>query len=132
MSRVQINAYACKFRLLQYGLVEELAVLEGMEIRKISSESKEGEDSESGEDEDAEDFMKRRNTFVRRSIRKAESQRPPSGSLELKDPVAAELRRTAVREFLGDISSVKKCTSCSGYVAAIPFFYISIKKDSMC
>lgn len=112
MSRVQINAYICKLRLLQHGLIEEVAVLEKMEIRKTAS--REGEGSESGEDEDQEDFMDRRIKFVRRSIRRAASQRKSQDTLGLKDPVVAEQRRTTVREFLRDISSVNKCTSCSG------------------
>ena len=91
-----------------------MATLEKMEIRSGPSQAEEGEGVDSDEGEDQEDFMKRRNTFVRRCIRKAVSQRKSQSTPVLKDPIAAEQRRTLVREFLKDISSVNKCSSCSG------------------
>lgn len=113
MSRVQVNEYVCKLKLLQHGLIEDMATLEKMEIRKGTFNPNE-EGSDSGEGEDQEDFMKRRHTFVRRCIRRAVSQQKSQGTTGLKDPLAAEQRRTIVREFLKDISVVNKCSSCSG------------------
>lgn len=113
MSRVQVNEYICKLRLLQHGLIGDVEALDKMEIRRVTLRSKEGEGSDS-EGEDQEDFMKRRNTFVRRCIRRAASQRKSQGASGLKDPIAAEQRRTIVREFLKDISTVNKCSNCSG------------------
>ncbi|PGH11033.1 hypothetical protein AJ80_07309 [Polytolypa hystricis UAMH7299] len=114
MSRMDLNTYACKLRLLQYGLVEEAAAVNNMEMRKGKSNNA-GSDSDDSEDEDAEDFAQRRNAYVKRCINSALSQRQDRGYFQgAKNPVAAEQRRTLVREFLKEICAVKKCASCSG------------------
>ncbi|WEW54914.1 DNA-directed RNA polymerase [Emydomyces testavorans] len=114
MSRVQINTYACKLRLLQYGLVEDAAMVGTMELRK-GKRNKEDADSESSEDEDEEALMDRRNAFVRKCISKNAAHREGKSHMQMtKDPVAAEMRRNVVRDFLKDVVSTKKCTSCSG------------------
>lgn len=74
-----------------------------------------GSDSEDSDDEDEDDLIKRRNAFVKKSIlnlpRESRSQ---AYMLRSKNPVAAELRREIVREFLKDVSSAKKCAACNG------------------
>jgi DNA-directed RNA polymerase I subunit RPA1 len=111
IARVQVNAYVCKLRLLQYGLVDEVAEIDAMALKKDKKSGKDGEESGS-EDEDPDDLMERRSAFVKRCIRKAQAQ----GKIQslLKDPVAAEFRRALVKEFFKDIGGMKKCTSCSG------------------
>ncbi|KAJ9298020.1 hypothetical protein DTO271D3_1947 [Paecilomyces variotii] len=115
MSRVQINAYTCKLRLLQYGLVDEVAAIDDMGLNKTSGKSKKaGEESEE-EEEDAEDLMARRLAFVKRAISRAQKEGKVQGFMTgAKSPVAAEQRRVVVKEFFKEIASVKKCTSCSG------------------
>jgi DNA-directed RNA polymerase I subunit RPA1 len=124
MSRTQVNAYTCKLRLLQYGLVDEVAVLESSGLKKDKKKSaKDADDSES-EDEDENDLVKRRNGFVKKSIREAQAAGKLKGLMAgAKNPIAAEQRRAVVREFFKDIVSIKKCANCSGYVAmSFPLF----------
>ncbi|KAB8211273.1 Largest subunit RPA1 of eukaryotic RNA polymerase I RNAP I N-terminal domain protein [Aspergillus parasiticus SU-1] len=116
MSRTQVNAYTCKLRLLQYGLVDEVAVLESMELKKGSKKSaKDGEESEDDGDEDEDDLVKRRNVFVRKAIREAQASGKLKGLMAgAKNPIAAEQRRAVVRDFFKDIVGIKKCANCSG------------------
>ena len=122
LSRVGINAYECKLRLLQYGLVDEAGAIESMGTGKTDKKksAKDG-DGSSSEDEDEEDLIDRRNAFVKKCIREAQV----SGKLKdvmagAKNPIATEQRRTVVKEFFREIVSCKKCTNCSGYVKALP------------
>jgi DNA-directed RNA polymerase I subunit RPA1 len=112
LARVQINAYICKLRLLQYGLVDDVAQIDTV-MRNTSSAPEEGED-DSDNEEDPESVMERRLKFVKERIRKAQKHGQNEGLIAgAKDPVAAEHRRELVKEFLKDIVAVKKCTSCS-------------------
>lgn len=123
MSRVQINAYICKLRLLQYGLVDEVATIDTMGSDKGAGKPKKGAEDSGSEEEDTDDLMERRNAFVKRCIRKAQMEGKIQGFMTgSKSPIAAERRREVVKEFFKDIVSVKKCTSCSGYVFCA--FYI--------
>lgn len=118
MSRVQINTYVCKLRLLQYGLVDEAGVIDSMGTGKTDKKKLKDEGSDS-EDEDEEDLIERRNTYVKKCIREAQaSGRLKSLMAGAKNPIATEQRRTVVKEFFKDIVSFKKCTNCSGYVDA--------------
>ncbi|KAK2737010.1 hypothetical protein FQN55_001342 [Onygenales sp. PD_40] len=111
MSRADLKSYTCKLKLLQYGLVEEVAVIDNMSVRK-GKDNNAGSGSEDSEDEDEEDFVRRRDNYVKRCI---SGRNKDQGFLSgAKNPAAAELRRSIVREFLKDISAVKKCASCSG------------------
>jgi DNA-directed RNA polymerase I subunit RPA1 len=113
LSRSQINIYACKLRLLRYGLVEEATTVGAMELRK--GKGGKGSDSEDSEDEDEDDLIKRRNAFVKKCIHNLPPEsRSQTHMLRSKNPVAAELRRDTVRDFLKEVSSAKKCATCSG------------------
>lgn len=121
MSRVQTNAYVCKLRLLQYGLVDEYGAIDGMGPVKGDKKksAKDGEGS-SDEDDDDDDLIERRNTYVKKCIREAQA----SGRLKdvmagAKNPIATEQRRTVVKEFFREVVSFKKCTNCSGYVGKL-------------
>lgn len=116
MSRTQVNAYTCKLRLLQYGLVDEVAALESMELKKGSKKSaKDGDESEDDGDEDEDDLVKRRNVFVKKAIREAQASGKLKGLMAgAKNPIAAEQRRAVVRDFFKDIVGIKKCANCSG------------------
>lgn len=133
MSRVQINAYVCKLRLLQYGLVDEVSVIESMESagKKVP---KKGEASSDEDEDDEDDLMTRRNAYVKRRIREAQSENKPVGLMTgAKNPVAAEKRRALIREFFKDIVAIKKCTSCSGYAIILQLSIFSLyRQDIMC
>lgn len=117
MPRIHLNTYACKLRLLQYGLVEEAAAIKSINMQKGGKSAKDGNgsDADSSEDEDPDDFVKRRDAHVKRCIKNAieanKGQFPFHGA---KNPVAAEQRKSLIRDFLKDVSAVKKCGSCSG------------------
>ena len=118
MSRVQINSYACKLRLLQYGLVDEAGVIHTMGAGKGASKKKGKATEDSGsENEDEEDIMAKRNAYVKRCIRETQTGGKLKGLMAgSKNPIAAEQRRETVKEFFKDIVAAKKCTSCSGCV----------------
>lgn len=114
LSRLQINGYVCKLKLLQYGLVEEAVVVGEMEIQKGKG-NKAGSDDDD-EDEDDEDLIARRNAYVRKCIAKVpvEIKAQQYHLQGKKSPVAAEKRRELVREFLKEVTAAKKCASCQG------------------
>ena len=118
MTRFNINTYTCKLRLLQYGLVDEVAVIDSMAHKRVEKKktAKDGEGS-SSEDEDDDDIIERRNSYVKKCIRQAQADGRLKGLMAgAKNPLAAEQRRALVREFFKDIGSPSKCASCSGYV----------------
>ncbi|KAL5364699.1 hypothetical protein BJX96DRAFT_138163 [Aspergillus floccosus] len=117
MSRTQINAYECKLRLLQYGLVDELVELDQIRSGKDTKKSRKGGDGSGSEDEDMddEDIIARRNAFVKKSIREAQATGKLQGVLSgAKNPLAAEQRRAVIGEFFKAIVAIKKCANCSG------------------
>lgn len=128
MSRLQINAYACKLRLLQYGLVDEVAVIDTMSAGKADKKKGAKDDDDSGsEGEDEENLIARRNAYVRRCVRDAQVGGKLKGLMSgSKNPVAAEQRRATVKDFFKDVAAVKKCATCHGYVVvlAIPAHFV--------
>lgn len=117
MARAQINAYVCKLRLLQYGLVSEARQIDEMGTAQSPKSKKLSADDSTGEDEDEDDLMARRNSFVKKAIRHAQANGSLKGFMAGgKNPIAAEQRREIIKQFFKDIVAVKKCTSCSGYV----------------
>ncbi|EQL34358.1 hypothetical protein BDFG_03717 [Blastomyces dermatitidis ATCC 26199] len=114
MSRADIKSYTCKLRLLQYGLVEEAAAIDNMEARRGTNNDAGSESGES-EDEDEEDFVRRRDAYVKRCIQQVLARSKHQEFLHgAKNSAAVEQRRNIVRGFLKDITAVKKCASCSG------------------
>ncbi|KAI1915489.1 hypothetical protein LOZ61_001683 [Ophidiomyces ophidiicola] len=114
MSRLQINKYVCKLRLLQYGLVEDAAAVGNMELERGTRKG-DGEDSDSSEEEDEMDLIDRRNAFVRKCISNITTRGNDQNRGRMtKNPVVAEMRRNTVHDFLKDVTNTKKCTSCSG------------------
>jgi DNA-directed RNA polymerase I subunit RPA1 len=115
MSRVQVKAYICKLRLLQYGLIDDVAVIDEIGTGKISGESEEHAGDSGREQEDPDDLMDRKIAYVKRCIHKAQRQGRIQGlAIGAKNPIAVEKRRALVKEFFRDIVSLKKCTSCNG------------------
>lgn len=120
MGRNQVNMYTCKLRLLQYGLTDEVAIVDTMgSVKGGKSKATKGKEQESDDDDelDDEDFMQKRTDYVTRRIQEAKK----SGKLEGlmtggQNPIAAEARRELIKTFLKDINSYKKCVNCSGYV----------------
>ncbi|KAF7505883.1 hypothetical protein GJ744_012418 [Endocarpon pusillum] len=121
----QINLFTCKLRLLQYGLVEELTELEDMHTVKVASAGRmvngnagqagdEIQEAGSDEDEDEEDFLQRREEFVRRRITKARKGDREGIYALLRNPVAVAERKVVIKTFLLAIARVKQCHFCKG------------------
>ncbi|PKY08955.1 beta and beta-prime subunits of DNA dependent RNA-polymerase [Aspergillus campestris IBT 28561] len=117
ISRVQINKYACKLRLLQYGLIDEAAAIDemGAGAGGKSKGGKKGDASGSEEEDDDDDIIARRATYVKKSIREAQASGKLKGLMNgSKNPIAAENRRVLISEFFKEIVGVKKCAHCKG------------------
>lgn len=121
MPRLEINRYACMLKLLQFGLVAEAETIRDMQQTGKAGRKNKGEgeditmiDAMSEEEEDPEDFMDRRNAFVRKSIRRFLARKEEIGPAGLKSPAAAEARRALVKEFMLSMVNVKKCSTCKG------------------
>src|SRR2546423_5062246 len=121
MPRYQIDLVVFKLKLLQYGLLEELRVLERMHIKskerfggRVDGDMVNGTLSDGGEDEDLEVFAGRQRDFVKKSITRARKRNREERSALLRNPAALAERRAVVSDFLREIARVKKCSSCSG------------------
>ncbi|KAK2739653.1 hypothetical protein FQN57_006485 [Myotisia sp. PD_48] len=114
MSPIQINSYACRLRLLQYGLVDEAHTVGKMELQK-GPRNADSSGSDDSDDEDDEDLIRRRNAYVKKCLSGLPIEKKTGNYLQIvKNPTAAEQRRNVVRDFLRDACAAKKCASCSG------------------
>jgi DNA-directed RNA polymerase I subunit RPA1 len=111
MSRKEINRYLCKLRLIQHGLVGAAEEVENIEV---SPQSQEAGDSNSEEEAESaiDNVIRRRNAFVKKSI-KAAKESPWEWQREKNEGVA-EARRVVVKAFLKQITSSKNCGNCGG------------------
>jgi DNA-directed RNA polymerase I subunit RPA1 len=120
MGRNQVNMYTCKLRLLQYGLVDEVAVVDAMgAVKGAKSKATKGkeDDSDDSDDPDDDDYMQKRADYVTRRIREAKKEGKLDGLMPGgQNPIAAEARRELIKAFFKDINGFKKCVGCSGYV----------------
>lgn len=114
--------YTCKLRLLQFGLVDEVAVVESMgSVKGATSKPGKGNGDDSEDEEDDESMMEKRLAYVDRSINEAKKDGRLVGLMAgAKNPIAAEQRRDLVKNFLKDINSNRKCANCNGYVRNHP------------
>ncbi|KKK14769.1 hypothetical protein P175DRAFT_0522137 [Aspergillus ochraceoroseus IBT 24754] len=119
MSRTQVNSYACKLRLLQYGLVDASEEIDRMGSKspkqRKTTKNADGSGDEEEEDEDEDDMISRRNAYAKKCIREAQA----AGLLKdilagAKNPLALEKRRDLIKEFFKDVVAARKCANCSG------------------
>lgn len=110
--------YSCKLRLLQYGLTDEVAVVDGMGTikgAKAKTAKATADDSEDDEEDDDESIMGKRSAYVEKAIKEAKKSGKLDGLMAgAKNPIAAEHRRELVKTFLKDITSNRKCANCNG------------------
>lgn len=111
MPRIEINAFACKLRLLQYGLVDQTA--------KIDMIGEDAQDAAVDADEkgnvDPQTKMELRNKFVKKCIREAQKQGDGDALFGgAKNPVSAEQRRELIKEFFKEAAKnpQKPCANC--------------------
>ena len=84
MSRIHVNRFLCKLRLIQHGLLSQVEEIEQIHLApkpakadNIGDDEREGEnvDTEESESEAHLDIIKRRSKFVRDAIRTARRDR---------------------------------------------------------
>ena len=123
LHRAEVNRFACKLKLIQYGLLQESEDLEIIDLRSNSSDpaamigsaAQKDEESVESEEEDEEGLIRRRDAFVKHAIRKnvkGKNLAPWIGSQKIK--ALAEQRRAVVNEFLSAASLTRVCGSCKG------------------
>ncbi|PMD35476.1 beta and beta-prime subunits of DNA dependent RNA-polymerase [Hyaloscypha variabilis F] len=109
MSRKEVNRYLCKLRLLQHGLLTAAEEIDNIEV--TTSQDADDGSSESEEESAADNIIRRRNAFVKTSIKAAKAA--PCEWEREKNEGVAEARRIAVKTFLKAITSGKVCGNCS-------------------
>ena len=122
LRQVDVNRFVCKLKLIQYGLLEESQQFELLQLKtKQSRAAEEGvssnvvdESEEESQDEDADDFIQRRNDYVKRAIRDAGGRKWLAANAGDKIESASEDRRSVIREFMASITKPKECSNCKG------------------
>ncbi|KAF2157901.1 beta and beta-prime subunits of DNA dependent RNA-polymerase [Myriangium duriaei CBS 260.36] len=115
LARSEVNRYVCKLRLIKHGLIKESYDVDEIKAGKgkdalltNGAESASGSDSE---DADVSAVIDKRNAFTRRALKSATK---PSEWTSQKLETVVDERRETIREFLGTIANIRKCTSCGG------------------
>jgi DNA-directed RNA polymerase I subunit RPA1 len=112
MSRKEVNRYLCKLRLIQHGLLGAAEEIDNIEVEQPKPRE-DGNDSEESDKESAVDvIMRRRNAFVKKSIKAAKAS--PWEWRREKNEGVAEARRVVVKSFMKAISAGRICGNCGG------------------
>ncbi|VDB88072.1 Bgt-18 [Blumeria graminis f. sp. tritici] len=111
MSRKEVNRYLCKLRLIQHGLIVAAEELDNIDVA-LEKKDDEAAASESEEYSPDETVIRRRNQFVKKSV-KAAKINPWEWKRE-KNEAVADVRRTLVKNFFKDITAGRICNNCSG------------------
>ncbi|KUJ23101.1 beta and beta-prime subunits of DNA dependent RNA-polymerase [Mollisia scopiformis] len=112
MSRKEVNRYMCKLRLVQHGLLGAAEEIDNIEIIEKKEDAASGEDSDDGEESAMDVIIRRRNAFVKKSIKAAKAT--AWEWKREKNEGVAEARRTVVKAFLKAITASKACGNCNG------------------
>jgi DNA-directed RNA polymerase I subunit RPA1 len=134
MSRVVVNKFVCKLRLIQHGLLLEMEELENIHIKPKSANKagSRGEgpggsvgatESEDGLEEDVDLLMRRRTAFVKKAVKRAAGS-DRQWRYQKSEAVSQE-RRLVVKEFLSSISKERICANCSGLVMSQNLLFLS-------
>jgi DNA-directed RNA polymerase I subunit RPA1 len=125
MAKAEVDRFACKLTLIQYGLLAEAADLDTMrmQVKKKKAaggtrdEEGPGDDlEESGDENDIDSFIARRRKFVDKLISKKGRRSDILSATKIT--AIADARRQVVKDFMGSIPGVKKCTRCQASVKA--------------
>ena len=112
MSRREVNRYYCKLRLIQNGLI---AAAEEIENIDVLPKQKEGEVSgESSDESPVDDIMRRRNLFVKKSIKAAAKENVSWDWEREKNEGVSTARQAVIKDFMKSISAGKACRNCQG------------------
>lgn len=113
LSRRDVHAYVCKFRLLQHGLLHEAAMIDSYGEDTLGMDSNApGADSEAEEEGNAsvDSTIKAREKFVAAALRTTKHR----GLGSQKHEGATQMRRMVIKQFLSDIVKSGKCATCQG------------------
>ncbi|KAF2835733.1 DNA-directed RNA polymerase I subunit RPA1 [Patellaria atrata CBS 101060] len=113
LSRIEVNRYVCKLRLIRHGLISEAQTIEDMQLKGMHTAEK-GGDNVSESEEDARSLIESRNQFVKRTIREAGNSGLHTDWSGEKIETVAQERRQVIKEFLADITKPRKCATCRG------------------
>ena len=108
MSRKEVNRYLCKLRLLQHGLLGPAEEIDNIEVSQ-KQDASDGSDSE--EESPNDNVIRRRNAFVKKSVKAAAKETPWEWKREKNEGVA-EARRVVVKAFMKNINTTKTCGNC--------------------
>ncbi|KAK5137137.1 hypothetical protein LTR08_000642 [Meristemomyces frigidus] len=117
MSRVQVHRFQCKLKLVKYGLLKELHEVDDLVVQSIhgavaaAADSASEDDSEAENDADTKGLIDQRERFVKHAINSARLE----GTLSTQKTEATNnARRKIISEFMGKITTGKKCANCQG------------------
>jgi DNA-directed RNA polymerase I subunit RPA1 len=120
MSRVEVNRYTCKLRLLQHNLPKEAheldhVGLESTEQRTTDNDRDNNSDSDYHVlDQNEDDIIRRRLDFTNRAIKRANREEARTCDVNLKTGGIYEERRAVIKAFLAQITQRRKCGRCKG------------------
>lgn len=112
LSRKEVNRYLCKLRLFQHGLLGPAQEIDNIEVSQSKDAEASGGSSESEEESAVDSVIRRRNAFVKKSIKAAKAT--PWEWKREKNEGVAEARRAVVKSFMKAITTGKVCGNCSG------------------
>ncbi|PBP23235.1 beta and beta-prime subunits of DNA dependent RNA-polymerase [Diplocarpon rosae] len=112
MSRKEVNRYLCKLRLIQHGLLGPAEEIDNIEISQVNGEEASSRSSESEEESAPDNVIRRRNVFVKKSIKAAKTS--PWDWRREKNGGVAEARRMVIKSFMKAINTGKTCGNCGG------------------
>ncbi|KAH8597985.1 hypothetical protein B0O99DRAFT_507574 [Bisporella sp. PMI_857] len=112
MSRQEVNRYECKLRLIQHGLLAAAEDIDNIEVSQAKDEAEGGSISE--DESPADDVIRRRTLYVKRSIKIAGKEISSWNWKKEKNEGVFEARQRVVKQFMRDISMGKTCRNCGG------------------
>ncbi|MCJ1357129.1 MAG: hypothetical protein MMC33_007125 [Icmadophila ericetorum] len=117
----EVNRYACKLRLIRFGLLEEAEELENIQTKdnsatgNVPNGSEMDVDETSNEDEAApQQIIRRRTEFVNQAIKDAGGKGYLAAVARQKIEAVSGIRRAVVKEFLAAVIKPKTCGTCNG------------------
>ncbi|KAI9683377.1 MAG: hypothetical protein M1829_005449 [Trizodia sp. TS-e1964] len=123
MSRLEVDRYCCKLRLIQQGLVAEAEYIDTIQPsskpgktspQEYTTQSESSSEDTKSEGENFEATIQRRSDFVRRSIQRSRKDNNVHGNNVEKNATVAEERIKIIKSFMVAINKGKLCRNCQG------------------
>ncbi|KAI9710863.1 MAG: hypothetical protein M1812_007315 [Candelaria pacifica] len=114
MARIEVNRFACKLKLIRYGLVGEAEEIDNMHLRPkggksgvVEDNAEDADGDSASEAEDPDDLIERRIKYVKHAIRRVEGG-PKRANLAQKNEAVAVERRAVIKEFVASMTKPQK------------------------